>query len=659
MSLFTRFDRYSHTLRHIPLSQWWYRGRRLVRHRYWRLTKAEIHHPKQVHINALTPLFLKTEPNAIPANLLNQIQEQCQIAEEASKQHFSFLNRAKTFSGSIDWHIDTVPRLWRFNLHYFHLVPALLIQANQGQSNQAQETFTRLAISWIKGNRALRGDGWHPYTLSLRIVNWCHAIQGGLVKAEAIELVHKSLFAQARFLVNDLEHDVRGNHLLENVRALIFAGTLFSGPEAAAWLATGLDILKKETAEQVLPDGGHFERCPSYHWVVAKNYLEISLWLRRNGKAPDWLENALLRMLDFGGWITAADGREPLFKDSAWSASPDPFEVSAAGALYFQESRYKLTSNRSLYTLMLFGTAGHDQLMAMAQAPFPSGSRYFPESGYLVQRTADSFFILDVGYVCPDYLPAHAHADLFTYELHVKGQRIVVDSGVYEYQAGPWREYFRSTAAHNTVEVAQQNQSEVWGSFRVARRARPKIHHLEQTDRYTLIQASHDGYKRLSNPAIHRRTCLIHDSGFWLFVDEILGAGETDSRNFIHFHPDTHLATQAESAWQVTVPNHVNLYWADSNINQSNNKQIKGQTTPKQGWHSEMFGEVRENNVLQFEITSALPHHMAYLFTTTQSSIDKFSLDRTTEEIVVTMQHTSQPSLKLHIPINNPPFIAV
>ena len=81
--------------------------------------------------------------------------------------------------------------------------------------------------------------------------------------------------------------------------------------------------------------------------------------------------------------------------------------------------------------------------------------------------------MVDGGPGGPDHLMAHAHADLFSYELSLFGERFVVDTGVYEYPAGPMRQYVRSTAAHNTASVDGVDQIECWDSFRVARRAAP------------------------------------------------------------------------------------------------------------------------------------------------------------------------------------------
>ena len=78
--------------------------------------------------------------------------------------------------------------------------------------------------------------------------------------------------------------------------------------------------------------------------------------------------------------------------------------------------------------------------------------------------------IFDTGDICPTYLPAHGHCDALSFELSINGLPLIVNSGTYQYENGQWRNYFRSTKAHNTVSISNQEQSQFWGSFRVAKR---------------------------------------------------------------------------------------------------------------------------------------------------------------------------------------------
>ena len=112
--------------------------------------------------------------------------------------------------------------------------------------------------------------------------------------------------------------------------------------------------------------------------------------------------------------------------------------------------------------------------------------------------------------VGPDYLPAHAHADTLSFEMSLFGQRVFVNSGTSCYGQGEERRQERATSAHNTVEINGENSSEVWGGFRVGRRAYPTKPEIREEGDRILISASHDGYKWLPTKNHHYRS--------WSFV---------------------------------------------------------------------------------------------------------------------------------------------
>src|SRR5439155_4285503 len=116
------------------------------------------------------------------------------------------------------------------------------------------------------------GAGGEPYPLSLRIANWSKWACSRFSLSGAA--VH-TLAVQARYLRGRLEHHLLGNHLLANAKALVFAGLFFDGDESKEWLDVGLGILERELTEQVLADGGHFERSPMYHSIVLEDILDL------------------------------------------------------------------------------------------------------------------------------------------------------------------------------------------------------------------------------------------------------------------------------------------------------------------------------------------------------------------------------------------------
>src|SRR5690606_39118768 len=126
-----------------------------------------------------------------------------------------------------------------------------------------------LCRSWVHANPPGTAVSWHAYPTSLRIVNWCRA------NLQADDL-QESLYLQAAHLYRNLETYVYGNHLLENARALVYAGVFFGDTgEAPRWLERGLQLYRKETPIQVLSDGGHFERSPMYHALMLEGYLDV------------------------------------------------------------------------------------------------------------------------------------------------------------------------------------------------------------------------------------------------------------------------------------------------------------------------------------------------------------------------------------------------
>ena len=176
-----------------------------------------------------------------------------------------FLEVERDVSSASAWNDSDLPKLWLYNLHYFDDLCA----SNAGERSQWHaEEIAR----WIAQNPAGHGNGWEPYTLSLRIVNWIKWAQEG---NQLHSVMQHSLAVQARYLRENIEHHLLGNHILANAKALIFAGCYFEGAEATAWLLKGLSILQRELPEQVFSDGGHFERSPMYHQTILVDLLDI------------------------------------------------------------------------------------------------------------------------------------------------------------------------------------------------------------------------------------------------------------------------------------------------------------------------------------------------------------------------------------------------
>lgn len=395
----------------------------------------------------------------------------------------------------IGWDDPTVEKLWRYHLHYFD-------DLNAQDAAQRREWHHSLLSRWVCENPPAEGTGWEPYPTSLRIVNWIKwDLTGNCLPAECVQ----SLAVQARWLSKRLEIHLLGNHLFANAKALIFAGAFFRGSEAEAWLTGGLRILEQEIKEQILSDGGHFERSPMYHSLVLEDLLDLVNLVRTFAGMGDsrWREYSAFwskTANQMRSWLLALchpDGEISFFNDAAIGIAPPPAELES-------------------YALRL----GLPSLSAPQD-----GITHLSESGYIRVQSSGVVALMDVGPVGPDYIPGHAHADTLSFELSLFGQRVLVNSGTSCYGVGAERLRQRSTPAHNTVGIGSRDSSEVWSGFRLARRARPFGLSIEKDNAQVRIRCAHNGYVRLHRKQIHWREWRMSDTELCV-VDHITGGFE-------------------------------------------------------------------------------------------------------------------------------------
>jgi uncharacterized heparinase superfamily protein len=396
-------------------------------------------------------------------------------------------------------------------------------------------------------------------------VNWVKwVLAGNTLPAKAIE----SLAIQTRFLAKRIEFHLLGNHLLANAKALIFSGFFFEGQEADAWIVKGLRILNRQLPEQILDDGGHFERSPMYHSIILEDLLDLinlrhcysdkstargeaakhnncSASLRKGeffGKLP--LIESARRMIAWLRVMCHPDGQIALFNDAAFGIAPQPnalyeyaerLEIHKPDRAFLEEQQ--LQENSSIECLP-FGNIKLTHLKS---------------SGYIRVEYGPVAAILDVAPIGPDYLPGHAHADTLSFELSLHGKRVIIDSGTSCYDEGDERLQQRGTSAHNTVTIDGKDSSEVWGSFRVARRANPfRLELRGTTGRGIMVRCAHDGYRRLSGKPIHWREWHFNNDS--LIVTDIIRGKYLEAVSRFHFHPALSIKKRNDALFSVVLP---------------------------------------------------------------------------------------------------------
>jgi len=428
--------------------------------------------------------------------------------ETANGLRFTFLGHGVQMpAAGIDWSLPGPQpkfQLWRMNLHYMEFL--------EGTSN-AQ--FGPLVEAWIRANPAnARGtwrDSWNSYALSLRAVVWMQELarRAQSLPGSTVERIEQSLAQQLRFLEQNLETDIGGNHLIKNIKALIWASAYFAGPDAERWRDTGRKLLARELDAQILPDGLHYERSHSYHVQVFADLMECRHAL---GTDPldGRLDDCLARMAQATADLAHPDGGPALFNDAGLSMAYPPAECLDVYERLF----------------------GH--------RPEARGVFSLADGGYFGLRSHDAYLVADCGRIAPDDLPAHGHADVLGFEWSAGGKRIIVDQGVFEYNAGPRRQDSRSAVNHNTLCFAGADQADFFGAFRCGRRPNVKVLDYKATTDGFILEGTHDGFGYLPGAPSHVRRFVVGPRALTI-TDRILGQPDRVASLGFLLHPDVSL----------------------------------------------------------------------------------------------------------------------
>lgn len=446
-------------------------------------------------------------------------------SEDILDGRMKFINQAQTIGWMPDWDNPGLQKLWQYNLHYFDWL--------WGFSGEGFDSARAVVLNWLACHPLEKGRvGWEPYPTALRLMNWCAFFFGAhrektLADKKFAQALWAGIWLQTEWLAGHLESHLLGNHLLEDVGALAFVGGCFDGRDAERWREVGLALLSEQLAEQVLSDGLHFELSPMYHSRLV--YLLLTLYNTGCEEIQAIVKPVLGPTLDALGRMVHADGQIALLNDSAFGI------INTPGTLFDYGRR------QSAWDRM-----GADRDV---------GTWALPDAGYYGYRGEDgSYIICDTGRMGPDYIPGHAHADIFTFELSLRGQRVIVDSGVHDYEVSEMRKYCRSTHAHNTLEINGIDQSEMWGAFRIARRGRPRDVNWKPTPKGFELTAWHDGYRRLSGAPVHHRFFTYLNGGFLGVIDRVSASCAVTCRSFLHLHPNCSCERQGDNTVLVIYP---------------------------------------------------------------------------------------------------------
>ena len=481
------------------------------------------------------------------------------------KNTFNFLNEVRSINIKNDWDDLKVNKLWLYNLHYFD-------DLNSFDSDLRIEWHQDLIDLWIDNNLPGDGVGWESYTISLRIINWVKwHLKGNFLKDHALH----SLEIQIRFLSKNIENHLLGNHLFTNAKALIFAGLFFDHSESEDWYNQGFKLINNELSEQILNDGGGFELSTMYHALLLEDLLDLlNIHYCFERQPPNGIEDKINLMYLWLLTMTHPDGEVSFFNDSAFNIAPSLEEIKQYINRLHKVRLIKVDIERNINQPII----------------------NLNDSGYTRLEVENLVLILDRGSIGPDYIPGHAHADTLSFEISLFNKRVIVNSGTSTYEKNVERHLQRSTSAHSTVVIDGENSSEVWDSFRVARRAR--VFNLVDDIQVgkIMVSASHNGYHRLFGKPTHNRKWQLSESLLEI-TDLISGFGEHSISLIFPLHPEVIISNfDKENIF-------LDIQGRQVEINFIGNGELFVEAST---YHPE-FGLAVENTKLQYQLSEKIP----------------------------------------------------
>jgi hypothetical protein len=508
-----------------------------------------------------------------------------------------------SFGDPIDWQLEPVSRkrssldhwsrlnyldagligdkkiVWELNRHQYFVTLGQAYWLTDDERFAA--TFAAHLDSWMEQNPPKLGINWaSSLEVSFRSISWLWAFyffkDSPSVSAALFTRALKFLYLHARHLETYLSTYFSPNtHLTGEALGLFYLGTLLPEFRAAKrWQDLGCRILIEQLSTHVQPDGVYFEQSSYYHRYTTDFYTHFLILSRLNqGTVPDEVESKLKLLLDHLMYITRPDGTTPLFGDDDGGrlmmldqrAAANDFRSSlATAAVLFNRADYKFVATEPWHgrpargeshigkmpmppsveaTAWLLGPESLVKFEEIIATEPETQSKAFTTGGYYAMRDGwgetANYLLIDCG---PHGMNncGHAHADALSFELAVNGKTLLVDPGTYTYTGSKeLRDWFRGSAAHNTLMVDGQDSSVPAGPFSWSSIARCYPQAWITRERFDYFQGRHDGYEHLAEPVQHSRAVLFLKDDYWIIHDRVRSEGRHSYG--VRFHPDSGL----------------------------------------------------------------------------------------------------------------------
>mgnify|MGYP000486507589 CR=1 FL=1 len=497
-------------------------------------------------------------------------------ADDVMNDRLSYFQLERQFLGDpIDWHRDhaagiTAPlrhvtfvdyrkqaifgdckQVWEPNR--MHQLVVLARAYRVFGDERYAEKIDSLLVDWLEANPLALGMNWKsPLEVAIRLINWIWALDfvrpSTAIRPSTWEALQRAAYYSVWDTVRKFSQgSSANNHLVGEAAGVFVASNYFTAfPRSQRYAEESREILEREILAQSFPDGCTREHAFGYQFFVLQFYSIVDIVAQRVGSPMSArYRERLSDMYAFIGELSRDTGRPPNAGDADDGYVLDLGDrpsgdvsglLAVAEHLFPDGPRY--STGPSQTTAWLFGRSASPGATAGTAV---ASSRAFDDSGYYLLRSDAPPVCVYVDGAELGYgsIAAHGHADCLSLTLSVGGTDVFVDPGTFDYFSHPaWRDYYRSTRAHNTLEIDGRSQSTMTGPFMWSTRATPTVRLWQVSDESTVFEAEHDGYASEEQPIIHRRRVTLARHGGTLRVDDVVdGTSSHTVRRYFHLAP--------------------------------------------------------------------------------------------------------------------------
>ena len=432
------------------------------------------------------------------------------------------------FSKGMRWPLEFSPKLdfrqrddigdarvnWELGRHFETTVLARAFYLS-GKSKYL-EVLKENFYDWTSKNPFMKGISWtSPMEMAIRAYSWMwtyaflHASFGDS-DDKLLKDLKCALLNQVEYVMDHRSrYSSANNHLIVEMSIVCICAVVFG---IKKWMDESIEVLAGEIKRQVHYDGVDKEQAVHYHSFVIEAYMLCIALLKKNSiKYPRHIDGVLDKMCLFLRDLMDSSGNVVEIGDSDDGRLLDLY----AGGM-FNHYEYVLQACSILlgkgYVQMerlqpnIKWIFEQNQICGNIEKPLAQKSTTYEIGGYTLIRgeceAGEVLMTFDHGELGYGAIAAHGHADALSITLRLGGRDVIIDPGTYVYHTKrEWRDYFRKTINHSTVELGGKDQSDMKGEFIWGERANVQLLEHEFSENEDFVSARHDGYA----PLMHQR----------------------------------------------------------------------------------------------------------------------------------------------------------